>query len=100
MRFAAVPLAQADGAGPAVDAVFVPPGRSVYLRAGGRHAATGSVVIDTGVRFPLGDTDSAHVLGLPDEAQPAPWSLVSLLPAGLPLGRDAALVARDVISTP
>jgi type VII secretion protein EccB len=94
---AAVPLAQADGAGPAIDAVLVPPGRTGYIRATGAQAGTDSVVVDTGVRFVVDDEDTARMLGLPDQSEPAPWSLVSQLPTGPPLGRDAALVARDVI---
>lgn len=89
-------LAQADGDGPAVDAVFVPPGRSAYVGSAATRTATGSVVADTGVRYPVGDADAARVLGLPEHPEPGPWPLLTLLPSGPELRRDAALVARDV----
>jgi hypothetical protein len=94
----AVPLAQADGGGSAVDAVFLPPGRSAYVRAPGSPESAGWVVADTGVRFAVGDPDAARTLGLPDTAELAPWPLVMMLPAGPELRRDAALVARDVVA--
>jgi type VII secretion protein EccB len=95
-----VQLAQADGGGPAVDEVFVPPGRSVYVRPEGGGAPTGSIVVDTGVRFGLADAVAARILGLPDTAAPAPWALLAALPAGPELRREAALVARDVVADP
>ncbi len=93
----AVRLAQADGAGPAVDAVYLPPGRSAYIGSAGFTAGTGSVISETGVRFPVGDTESARVLGLPDRPESAPSSLLETLPLGPELDRDAALVARDTL---
>ena len=90
-------LAQADGAGPAVDEVFIPPGRSLYVRPAGVGPPLGSVIADTGVRFPLGDAESARVLGLPDAAEPAPWAVLAGLPVGPVLSRTAALVAYDVV---
>jgi len=92
-----VSLAQADAAGPAVDEVFVPPGRSLYVRPDGIGSPLGSVVADTGVRFPLADIEAIRTLGLPGAAAPAPWAVLSALPVGPELSRDAALVARDVI---
>jgi Type VII secretion system ESX-1, transport TM domain B len=94
-----VTLAQADGDGPAVDAVFVPPGRSGYVRPAGSAAPVGSVITETGVRFAIGDTAAAKALGLPDRPDPAPWPLLMLLPSGPELRRDAALVARDVVTS-
>lgn len=91
-----IPLAQGDGAGAAVDAVFLPPGRSAYIGSTGAAGVTGSLVADTGVRYPVADTDAARVLGLPDHPEPAPWPLVTMLPSGPELRRDAALLARDV----
>lgn len=92
-----VVLAQADGAGPAVDEVFIPPGRSLYVRPAGVGPPLGSVVADTGVRFPLGDAESARILGLPDAAEPAPWAVLAALPVGPVLSRAAALAAYDVV---
>jgi type VII secretion protein EccB len=94
---APVELAQADGGGPAVDAVSMPPGRSAYVGAKNTDA-TGSLVTDTGVRYPLGDGDTAHLLGLPDDPVPAPWQLVAMLPSGPELSKATALVARDVVT--
>lgn len=95
-----VPLAQADGAGPALDAVYLPPGHSVYVRSAGVSGSAGGeryLVTETGVRFPVGDDDAARSLGLPDAAVPAPWPVLAALPAGAQLSRQHALVARDVV---
>jgi type VII secretion protein EccB len=89
-----VALAQADGAGPALDAVYLPPGRSAYVRANGR-IGTRYLVTDTGVRFAIHDDDAAHNLGLPAVALPAPWPMLAALPAGPELSRANASVARD-----
>ncbi|MEE2854537.1 MAG: type VII secretion protein EccB [Actinomycetota bacterium] len=92
---APVALAQADGPGPALDAVYVPPGASAYVRAGD-NAGTRYLITDTGVRFAIHDDDAAHALGV-DEAGPAPWPLLTLLPAGPELSRQNASIARDVV---
>jgi type VII secretion protein EccB len=93
---AAVTLAQADGGGPALDGVYVPPGRSAYVRAGD-SAGTRYLITDTGVRFAIHDDDAAHDLGLA-EATPAPWPLLTLLPAGPELSRHNASTARDTVA--
>lgn len=97
-----VALAQADGAGSAVDAFWIPPGRSAYVAAqslGGRGPATGTryLVTDTGVRFAIHDNDDARLLGLPMTAAPAPWPLLAVLPGGPELSKVKASTARDVI---
>ncbi|OBI34913.1 type VII secretion protein EccB [Mycobacterium colombiense] len=92
-----VALAQADGDGPAVDAVYVPSGASAYVRAGD-EAGTRYLIADTGVRFAIHDDDAAHDLGLGD-AGPAPWPLLRLLPAGPELSRQNASIARDVVAS-
>lgn len=92
----AVTLAQADGPGPALDAVYMPPGRSAYVRAGDR-AGTRYLIVDTGVRFAVHDDDAAHDLGL-TEATPAPWPVLALLPAGPELSRRGASIARDAVA--
>jgi type VII secretion protein EccB len=94
---APVTLSQADGRGPAVDAVYLPPGRNAYVRESARAGAR-YLVTDTGVRFAIHDDDAAHDLGLPAPAIPAPWPLLSALPAGPELSRKAASVARDVVA--
>ena len=92
----AVALAQGDGPGPALDAVYVPPGASAYVRAG-QDAGTRYLITDTGVRFAIHDDDAAHALGL-DDAGPAPWPLLTLLPAGPELSRQHASIARDAVA--
>lgn len=92
---ASVALAQADGPGPALDAVYVPPGASAYVRAGD-SAGTRYLITDSGVRFAIHDDDAAHALGL-DDAAPAPWPLLTLLPAGPELSRQSASLARDAL---
>jgi type VII secretion protein EccB len=86
---AAVGLAQADGQGPNIDAVFVPPGRCLFVTAPQWY-----VVSDTGVRYGT-DPESAAALGLPGHPVTAPWSFVKLLPDGPGLTRAGALVAHD-----
>jgi type VII secretion protein EccB len=98
-----VKLSQADGEGPAVDAVYLPPGRSAYVRATGLsgdnpRAGTRYLITDTGVRFAVHDDDAAHDLGLPDTAIPAPWPVLAKLPAGPELARANALIAQDTLA--
>ncbi len=98
---APVILAQADAGGPAVDAVYVPPGRLAYVRAtslSGGDAAAGIryLIADTGVRFSVRDDDAARDLGLPPTMIPAPWPILATLPAGPDLSRANASVAHDV----
>jgi len=92
----AVNLSQADGRGPALDAVFLPPGRSAYVRAGNR-VGTRYLVADTGVRFAIHDDDAAHDLGLAAPV-PAPWPVLAALPSGPELSRQSASVARDTVA--
>jgi type VII secretion protein EccB len=97
-----VKLSQADGKGPALDAVYLSPGRSAYVRATGLsgdnpRAGTRYLITDTGVRFAIHDDDAAHDLGLPDTAIPAPWPLLAKLPAGPELSRANASVAQDTL---
>lgn len=96
---APVALAQADGEGPALDAVYLPPGRSAYVRTAGVSGQAGGaryLITDTGVRFVV-DDDAARSLGLPATPAAAPWPVLAGLPAGPRLNRRNALVARDVI---
>jgi type VII secretion protein EccB len=98
---APVRLVQADGERPAVDAVYLPPGRVAYVRAtsltgANVRAGTRYLISDTGVRFAVHDDDAAHDLGLPDAMFAAPWSVLAALPVGPELSRLNALVAQDV----
>ncbi len=98
---APVRLVQADGKGPAVDAVYLPPGRTAYVRAtslSGANARAGTryLISDTGVRFAVHDDDAAHDLGLPSAMIAAPWSVLAALPVGPELSRANASVAQDV----
>ena len=98
---APVVLAGADGAGPGLDAVYLPPGRSAFVRSAGVSGQTGGeryLVSETGVRFAVGDDAAARSLGVPTTAAPAPWPVLSALPAGPQLSRQDALVARAVVA--
>jgi type VII secretion protein EccB len=100
---APVTLSQADGEGPAVDAVYVPPGRGAYVRSAGLSgdslpAGTCYLVADTGVRFAIRDETAAHALGLAAPVA-APWPILATLPEGPELSRQNASVARDVVAT-
>lgn len=97
---APVTLVQADGRGPAVDAVYLPAGYSAYVRSGSLSGAPdGSryLITDTGVRFAVHDDQAAHDLGLPAAAIPAPWPILAELPAGPELSRQQASVLRDTL---
>lgn len=95
-----LPLVQADDDGPAVDAVTIPAGRSVWVRSVG-VTGTGSgsgprfLIDDSGVVFGVADDEAATRLGLTDPAVPAPWPVLSTLPRGPELSRAAASVPRD-----
>lgn len=95
-----ITLAQADGEGPAIDAVSVPVGRSVFVRSvglTGTGASSGSLflVTDSGVVHGVRDGETARVVGLTEPAVPAPWPVLALLPRGPELSSTAASVVRD-----
>ncbi|MEZ0349656.1 type VII secretion protein EccB [Mycobacterium sp. pR1184] len=94
---APVSLSQADGRGRALDAVYLPPGRSAYVRGDG-GAGTRYLVIDTGVRYAIHDDEAARNLGLQTDPVPVPWSMIAVLPSGPELSRAGASVARDTIA--
>jgi type VII secretion protein EccB len=98
-------LVQADGAGPRIDAVSVPPGRSIYIRAAGvagEGLPTGPrhLITDDGVAFGIGDADAARALGLPAIPGGAPWPILALLPRGPELSNARASVVRDSFGSP
>lgn len=95
---APVTLSQSDGDGPALDAVYLPPGRVAYVRGSG-GLGTRYLVTDTGVRFAVLDDGAAGDLGLPAAAE-APWSMLAALPSGPELSRANASVARDTVAGP
>ncbi|MEB3063002.1 type VII secretion protein EccB [[Mycobacterium] zoologicum] len=86
-------LAQADGPGPALDAVYLPPGRSAYVRGG---TGPGYLIADTGVRFTVAVAAAARSLGLPETPVTVPWPMLAGLPAGPLLGAEQAGATRDV----
>lgn len=95
-----VALAQADADGPAVDAVSVPAGRSLFVRSvgltgGGQGSNSLFLVTDSGTRFGIRDGDAAVTLGLTGPAVPAPWPVLAVLPRGPELSHRDASVARD-----
>jgi type VII secretion protein EccB len=95
-----LPLApSADGAGSPVvgagdgrtaDVVFMAAGAANWVRATGNAAASPAQeswwwLSRAGSRFGVASGDrSRQSLGLPDDALPMPWSVLSLLPSGLP----------------
>lgn len=100
-----VTLAQADGDGPAIDAVSVPAGHSVFARSvglTGTGAGSGSLflVTESGVIHGVRDVETATALGLAEPAVPAPWPVLATLPRGPELSRGGASVARDGTAAP
>ncbi|MBO0678855.1 type VII secretion protein EccB [Mycolicibacterium sp. S2-37] len=101
----AVELAQADGDGPNVDAVYVPVGRSAYLRPVSATGAGGAaeprlLLTDSGVLYGVPDDGAARSLGISDEPLPAPWPVLARLPRGAELSRENASVVRDAVAAP
>jgi type VII secretion protein EccB len=97
-----VRLVQADGTGPNVDNVFMPHGRSAYVRASsitGEGASAGALyfINDSGIVFGLHDEDTAKRLGLSAAPVPAPWPVLAWLPRGPELSVQAASVVRDSV---
>ncbi|MFD3744556.1 type VII secretion protein EccB [Nocardia sp. NPDC058633] len=99
-----VALAQADGAGPQLDSVYIPPGVGAYVQSTGiepdsRRKDSLFYIADTGVRFGIKDADAVKALGLEEvTAEPAPWPIVGLLAGGPSLGRADAMVAHDGVA--
>lgn len=92
-----VTLAQADGSGPMLDSVYLPPTKAAVVRAvtPGTDAGAMFLVSDTGVRYGIADSETAGVLGLSGRPDPAPQSIVDLLPIGPELAQRSALLAHD-----
>ncbi|MFC4377479.1 type VII secretion protein EccB [Nocardia halotolerans] len=99
-----VDLAQADGAGPNVDSVHIPPATGAYVQATGiepdsRRKDSLFYIADTGVRFGIENADAVKALGLDSaKAEPAPWPIIGLLAGGPGLSREDAMVAHDGIA--
>jgi len=98
-------LVQADGTGPAVDAVAMPGGASGYVRSArivGDDGASGAqfLVTDAGVVFGVHDDDTARFLGLDGDPEAAPWPVLAHLPHGPELSVAAASVVRDGLPAP
>ncbi|MEE2062090.1 type VII secretion protein EccB [Rhodococcus artemisiae] len=95
--------AQADGQGPNVDVVHIPPGRGTFVQTTSvvpdseRRGAL-FYIADTGVRYGIADAEAATALGLEGEPARAPWQIVDLLAPGPSLGRAEALLAHDGVA--
>ncbi|CAN5876892.1 type VII secretion protein EccB [soil metagenome] len=101
-----VSVVTADPAGGTASAVYIPPGTGqlVQIAGGSPTAATGEsqwYIADTGVRYGLvtsgaNPRDNPQVsLGITAQPLPAPWSIISLLPAGPALSKEDALISHD-----
>ncbi|MGH3677756.1 MAG: type VII secretion protein EccB [Mycobacterium sp.] len=98
-------LVQGDGEGPELDNVFVPAGRSAYVRSTAITGIGGSagplyLVADSGALFGIHDETTGRLLGLSGGAVPAPWPVLSQLPRGPELSKASALTARDSLLSP
>lgn len=100
-----VDLVQADGPGPAIDAVSVPVGHSAYVRAAGvagDGVSSGPryLITAAGVAFGIADAEAARALGLPQTPGGAPWPLIAALPRGPELSIARARMVRDSLAPP
>ncbi|ONM50766.1 type VII secretion protein EccB [Nocardia donostiensis] len=98
-----VPLAQADGSGPNADSAYLDPGSGAYVQTTGIEPDSTRkdslfYIADTGVRYGIKNAEAVKALGMPEQAEPAPWPIVGLLAAGPSLGREEALVAHDGVA--
>jgi len=88
----AVAVPRGDGETPTADRIYVPPGAGVLAierRQGG--AATGYLVSDEGVRYPVGSDDDVRALGYGGvRAVPVARTLLALLPTGPTLDSASA----------
>jgi len=94
-------LAQADGNGPLLDSVYLPPAKGALVRAVSPGSESGPLFLvgDTGVRFGVPDLNTAGVLGLDGQPGLAPNVIMALLPMGPELSQSAALLAHDGVSS-
>lgn len=100
-----VKLASADGSGPRVDAVYIPPGTGEYVQATGIEPGSARkgplfYVGDNGIRYGIPDPATSKVLGLPATPKPAPWPIIGQLVAGPTLDAADALQSRDTVASP
>jgi type VII secretion protein EccB len=102
-----VPLAQADGSGSNVDAVYIPPGTGAFIQSTGiepdsRRKDSMFYIADTGVRYGIKNAEAAKALGMDPEQnvrpEPAPWPIAGLLAPGPTLGREEAMIAHDGVA--
>ncbi|MHA0285878.1 type VII secretion protein EccB [Mycobacterium sp. C3-094] len=96
-------LAQADAAGPAVDAVALSGGGALLVRSAPLGGGTGDagplfLLADSGALFGIETVDAAKRLGLTPPGSPIPWAFLAGLPRGPELSVRAASVARDVLA--
>jgi len=96
-----VTLAQADGSGPLLDSVYLPPGKGALVRAITPGSESGPLFLvgDTGVRFGVPDVSTAGALGLDGQPGLVPNQILVLLPMGPELSQGAALLAHDGVSS-
>jgi len=82
------------------DQITVAPGAGLLIRdlpAPGVVSGTQSLLVDTGVRYPLPDDQVVDTLGYGDVAAvPVPTTLLALIPAGRPLDPDQAKTTQPV----
>lgn len=86
------PLTQAGGAGSRVDAAYIfRNGAAVRSIVEGQNPRTGTifVVSSTGTVYGVPDDCTARILGLGDTFEPAPKSILQLLPPGPALNEEA-----------
>ncbi|MBX7451998.1 type VII secretion protein EccB [Mycolicibacterium sp. 3033] len=95
-------LAQADDAGPAVDAVALSGGGALLVRSvplGGGSGDDGALFLlaDSGALFGIESAEVAIRLGFTPPGSPIPWVFLAGLPRGPELSVRAASVGRDVL---
>jgi len=99
-----VKLAQSDGSGDRLDQVLIAAGKGAAVQGivpSGQGRGTGEIwlVTDQGVRYPVPSGDIAAALGMGTQFDPAPQTILNILPVGPALDPAEATRTFDTINT-
>jgi type VII secretion protein EccB len=99
-----VKLAQGDGSGDRLDQVLIAAGKGAAVQGTvqkGQARGTGEIwlVTDQGVRYPVPSGEIAAALGMGTQFDPAPQTIMNILPVGPALDPAEATRTFDTINT-
>jgi type VII secretion protein EccB len=99
-----VKLAQSDGRGDLLDQVLIAAGKGAAVQGtvpAGQAGGTGEIwlVTDQGVRYPVPSVEIASALGIGTQFDPAPQTIMNIMPIGPALDPAEAIRTFDTIDT-